>query len=157
MSKENVEIAKRWMALNNERDVAGVLRLMSPDIECFPADDQPEAKSFRGPTPSPVTWSPGLTCSITTRSRRANTSTTEIAWSWLGTMRRDPRQPASRWRRRGLASSVPGWEGRRISRVQDASGSPRSRRAAGAARYCVGDVAGERPNRHRRVHGLQPS
>jgi ketosteroid isomerase-like protein len=49
MSRENVETARHWMALNNERDVAGVVRLMSPEIECFPADDQPEAKSFRGP------------------------------------------------------------------------------------------------------------
>ena len=49
MSQDNVEVARRWMALNNERNVAGVVRLMSTDIECFPADDQPEARSFRGP------------------------------------------------------------------------------------------------------------
>ena len=48
MSQENVEIARRWMALNNERDVDGVLRLMSPDIECYPAEEQPDSRSFRG-------------------------------------------------------------------------------------------------------------
>jgi ketosteroid isomerase-like protein len=37
------------MALNNSRDIDGVLRLMAPDIECFPAEDQPESASFRGP------------------------------------------------------------------------------------------------------------
>jgi ketosteroid isomerase-like protein len=48
MSQENVEIARRWMELNNLRDVAGVLRLMAPDIECYPAEDQPDSSSFVG-------------------------------------------------------------------------------------------------------------
>jgi ketosteroid isomerase-like protein len=49
MSQENVEIARRWMELNNSRDVEAVLDLMAPDIECFPAEDQPDSPSFRGP------------------------------------------------------------------------------------------------------------
>jgi ketosteroid isomerase-like protein len=43
-----VEIAKRWTQLANSGDVAGVLRLMATDIECFPAEDQPDSPSFRG-------------------------------------------------------------------------------------------------------------
>jgi ketosteroid isomerase-like protein len=49
MSQENVAIAKRWMQLANARDVAGILRLMAIDIQCFPDQDQPESRgSFRG-------------------------------------------------------------------------------------------------------------
>ena len=49
MSQENVEIARRWMELNNSRDLDGVLELMASGIECFPAKDQPDSRSFRGP------------------------------------------------------------------------------------------------------------
>jgi ketosteroid isomerase-like protein len=49
VSQENVEIARRWTQLANSADVAGVLRLMAPDIQCFPAEDQPESsRGFRG-------------------------------------------------------------------------------------------------------------
>jgi ketosteroid isomerase-like protein len=49
MSQENVEIAKRWTQLANSGDIAGVLGLMAPDIQCFPAEDQPESsRGFRG-------------------------------------------------------------------------------------------------------------
>jgi ketosteroid isomerase-like protein len=48
MSQENVEIVKRWIELNNSRDVAGVLRLLDPDVECFPREGEPEATAFRG-------------------------------------------------------------------------------------------------------------
>jgi len=48
MSEENVEVVRQMIALNNARDFDGVLDFMAVDIECFPADDQPESESFRG-------------------------------------------------------------------------------------------------------------
>jgi ketosteroid isomerase-like protein len=48
MSQGNVEFARRWMDLVNRGDVEGLARLLAPDIECFPASDQPEAAPFRG-------------------------------------------------------------------------------------------------------------
>jgi ketosteroid isomerase-like protein len=48
MSQENVEIMHRWVALANAVDIRGIVDLMAPDVECFPADDEPEAASFRG-------------------------------------------------------------------------------------------------------------
>jgi ketosteroid isomerase-like protein len=48
MSEENVEIVRQIVTLNNDRDIEGVLELMDPDVECFPAEDQPESKGFQG-------------------------------------------------------------------------------------------------------------
>jgi ketosteroid isomerase-like protein len=48
MSQENVEVARRWMDLVNRGDVEGLARLLAPDIQCFPASDQPESMPFRG-------------------------------------------------------------------------------------------------------------
>jgi ketosteroid isomerase-like protein len=48
MSEENVEIARRWIALSNAGDIPAILDLLDPEIECFPAENEPEAVSFRG-------------------------------------------------------------------------------------------------------------
>jgi ketosteroid isomerase-like protein len=48
MSQENVEIVRRIIRRANARDVEGVVALASPDVECFPASDQPESERFRG-------------------------------------------------------------------------------------------------------------
>jgi ketosteroid isomerase-like protein len=48
MSRENVEIVRRLIERANAHDVSGMLDLMSPDIVCFPAGDQPEARVLRG-------------------------------------------------------------------------------------------------------------
>jgi len=48
MSEENVELARRWIALSNARDLAGIGSLLAADIVCFPRSDQPEAAAFRG-------------------------------------------------------------------------------------------------------------
>ena len=38
MSRENVEIVRRWIALSNAGDVETILNdIIDPDIECFPA------------------------------------------------------------------------------------------------------------------------
>jgi ketosteroid isomerase-like protein len=48
MSQENVEIMRRWVALANAGDIPGIIDLMAPDIEGFPANNEPEAASFSG-------------------------------------------------------------------------------------------------------------
>ena len=48
MSQENLEIARRWIALSNAGDIPAILELLDPDIECFPAEGEPEAAAFRG-------------------------------------------------------------------------------------------------------------
>jgi ketosteroid isomerase-like protein len=49
MSQENVEIVRRWIALSNAGDVETILSdIIDPDIECFPAEGEPEAEAFRG-------------------------------------------------------------------------------------------------------------
>ncbi|MEK6327500.1 MAG: nuclear transport factor 2 family protein [Actinomycetota bacterium] len=48
MSQENVQIVRGMIELANARDVEGITALMSPDVECFPAADQPESEGFRG-------------------------------------------------------------------------------------------------------------
>jgi len=49
MSEENVEIVKRWIALSNAGDLEAIFNdILAPDIECFPAEDEPEAEPFRG-------------------------------------------------------------------------------------------------------------
>jgi uncharacterized protein len=48
MSQENVEIAKRMIELANRGEVDGITALMSPDIECVPAQDQPDSRPFTG-------------------------------------------------------------------------------------------------------------
>jgi ketosteroid isomerase-like protein len=48
MSQENVDVVRRMIELANARDVAGVIALMAPDVECFPATNQPESEGFRG-------------------------------------------------------------------------------------------------------------
>jgi ketosteroid isomerase-like protein len=48
MSQENVEIVRRWIALTNAGDIPAILNLLDPDIECFPAEGEPEAAPFRG-------------------------------------------------------------------------------------------------------------
>jgi ketosteroid isomerase-like protein len=48
MSQENLEVMRRWVALANAVDIPGILDLMAPDIECFPAENEPEAFRFRG-------------------------------------------------------------------------------------------------------------
>jgi ketosteroid isomerase-like protein len=48
VSQENVEIIRRMFERANARDVAGIIDLVSDDIACFPAQDQPEAEVFHG-------------------------------------------------------------------------------------------------------------
>ncbi len=48
MSEENVEIVRRMFDHANRRDVDGVAAHTAPDIHCFPAEDQPESRPFRG-------------------------------------------------------------------------------------------------------------
>jgi len=48
MSQENVEVIRRMIERANARDVDGVVALASPDVECFPASEQPESEAFRG-------------------------------------------------------------------------------------------------------------
>jgi uncharacterized protein len=48
MSQENVEAARRMSELANRGDVDGIAALMSPYVECFPADDQVDSEPFRG-------------------------------------------------------------------------------------------------------------
>src|SRR5689334_21911905 len=48
MSQENVEIVRDWIALSNAGDVPAILQLLDPNIECFPAEGEPEAEAFRG-------------------------------------------------------------------------------------------------------------
>jgi ketosteroid isomerase-like protein len=48
MSQENVEIARRWIALSNAGDLSAIFELLHPEIECFPAEWEPEALPFRG-------------------------------------------------------------------------------------------------------------
>jgi hypothetical protein len=45
MSRENVEIVRRWIALSNAGDVETILNdIIDPDIECLPAEGEPEAE-----------------------------------------------------------------------------------------------------------------
>src|SRR5512133_3037205 len=49
MSGENVEIVRRWIALSNAGDVETILNdIIDPDIECFPAEGEPEAERLKG-------------------------------------------------------------------------------------------------------------
>jgi ketosteroid isomerase-like protein len=48
MSQENVELARHIIELTNRGDYEGVAALLAPDVECFPAADQPESEPFRG-------------------------------------------------------------------------------------------------------------
>src|SRR6187200_2951872 len=48
MSQENVEVVRRWIALSNAGDLEAIFNLLDPDIECFPAEGEPEAEPFRG-------------------------------------------------------------------------------------------------------------
>jgi len=48
MSQGNVAIVKRWIELTNAGDVEAIIELLAPDIECFPAEGEPEAEKFSG-------------------------------------------------------------------------------------------------------------
>ena len=48
MSRENVEVVRRMYALANRGNIEGLGALVAPDIECFPAPDEPDSKPFRG-------------------------------------------------------------------------------------------------------------
>jgi ketosteroid isomerase-like protein len=48
VSEENVELARRWIAFADAGDLASILELLDPDVECFPAEGEPEAAPFRG-------------------------------------------------------------------------------------------------------------
>jgi ketosteroid isomerase-like protein len=48
MSQANVEVVKRMIALANRGDIEGIGRLFDPEVECFPASDQPDSTPFRG-------------------------------------------------------------------------------------------------------------
>jgi ketosteroid isomerase-like protein len=49
MSRDNVEIVRRWIALSNAGDVETILNdIIDPDIECVPAEGEPEAELLKG-------------------------------------------------------------------------------------------------------------
>ncbi|HEV2924813.1 MAG TPA: nuclear transport factor 2 family protein [Solirubrobacteraceae bacterium] len=48
MSQETVDIARQWIAFSNAGDLPSILDLLDPDVECFPAEGEPEAAPFRG-------------------------------------------------------------------------------------------------------------
>jgi ketosteroid isomerase-like protein len=48
VSRENVELARQWIALANAGDLRSILDLLDPDVACFPAEGEPEAAPFRG-------------------------------------------------------------------------------------------------------------
>jgi ketosteroid isomerase-like protein len=48
VSQENVELARQWIAFADAGDLPSILDLLDPDVECFPAEDEPEAAPFRG-------------------------------------------------------------------------------------------------------------
>jgi ketosteroid isomerase-like protein len=48
VSQENVEIAREWIAFADAGDLPSILDLLDPDVECFPAEGEPEAAPFRG-------------------------------------------------------------------------------------------------------------
>jgi ketosteroid isomerase-like protein len=48
VSRENVELAQQWIAFADAGDLQSILTLLDPDIECFPAEGEPEATPFRG-------------------------------------------------------------------------------------------------------------
>ena len=46
MSHENVDLARQWIAFAGAGDLASILDLLDPDVECFPAEGEPEAAPF---------------------------------------------------------------------------------------------------------------
>ena len=48
MSQENVAIARQMIDRVNEADDEGLAALMSPDVQCFPVERQPDGTPFRG-------------------------------------------------------------------------------------------------------------
>jgi ketosteroid isomerase-like protein len=48
MSQKNMEIARRMIACVNRGDDEATAALMSTDVRCHPAGEQPESKPFRG-------------------------------------------------------------------------------------------------------------
>ena len=48
MSLDNVEIARKWIAFADAGDLPSIVDLLDPDVECFPAEGEPEAAPFRG-------------------------------------------------------------------------------------------------------------
>lgn len=48
MSAENVELARQWIAFADAGELESILDLLDPDVECFPAEGEPEATPFRG-------------------------------------------------------------------------------------------------------------
>jgi ketosteroid isomerase-like protein len=48
MSQQNVELARRMIECVNQADDEGLAALMSPDVQCFPVENQPDGTPFRG-------------------------------------------------------------------------------------------------------------
>ena len=48
MSQDNLELAREWIAFADAGDLASILDLLDPDVDCFPAEGEPEAAPFRG-------------------------------------------------------------------------------------------------------------
>ena len=48
MSQDNVDLAREWIAAADAGDLSSILDLLDPDVECFPAEGDPEAAPFRG-------------------------------------------------------------------------------------------------------------
>jgi ketosteroid isomerase-like protein len=48
MSQENVDLMRQMIESVNRGDEEGVAALMSPNVLCFPAQNQPESMPFRG-------------------------------------------------------------------------------------------------------------
>jgi ketosteroid isomerase-like protein len=48
VSQENLDLARQWLAFADAGDLSSILDLLDPDVECFPAEGEPEAAPFRG-------------------------------------------------------------------------------------------------------------
>jgi ketosteroid isomerase-like protein len=48
VSRRNVDLARKWIAFADAGDLPSILDLLDPDVECFPAEGEPEAAPFRG-------------------------------------------------------------------------------------------------------------
>jgi ketosteroid isomerase-like protein len=48
VSQENLDLARQWLAFADAGDLRSILDLLDRDVECFPAEGEPEAAPFRG-------------------------------------------------------------------------------------------------------------
>jgi ketosteroid isomerase-like protein len=46
--QSNIETARQWIEFADAGDLPAILNLLDPDVECFPAEGEPESAPFRG-------------------------------------------------------------------------------------------------------------